>query len=312
MATCAKCIVPGVAIVVCLIGSPPATAQTGEMLLPEGCIIIEGDIVVPSNFFDAPDRKNVTYSSNLWPDGIIPYEFDSNITSQNQDKMLSAMAEWEAVANLDFRPRINETDYLHIFSGEGNWSYIGQQGGLQYLSITHWDFRFIMAHELCHTLGFWHEQSRPDRDNYVQIVWNNIKPEKEKNFAIHNEAALTGPYDFDSVMHYPQCTFSICAQDCSQYPDNCRTIKVLPPNEAWQERIGQRNHLSAGDIEEMQYLYGSRQSGNDIFESNDSFDETPRPCPCGACSLPMMATTILGLYGLSLPRKRRQKIVNAT
>lgn len=68
-----------------------------------------------------------------------------------------------------------------------------------------------IMHEMIHALGYHHEQSRPDRDDYVTIQWNNMKPGKEFNFVkfSYREVSTYGvPYDPHSIMHYQNNSFS--------------------------------------------------------------------------------------------------------
>ncbi len=68
---------------------------------------------------------------------------------------------------------------------------------LSYLFLTHCFVFFesqmgIILHELGHALGFFHEQSRPDRDDYVIIAWDNIKESNKHNFEKWVKCFLVG------------------------------------------------------------------------------------------------------------------------
>ena len=229
--------------------------------IPEGYMIIEGDVLVPVDFYDrilpsAPGAPDAPWlPSSFWPNGVVPYELDANVTVLKENRMVAAMGEWEAVANVDFVERTTETNYAHIRDSSWdaeptNSSAVGMAGGEQTVNIVSWDWRFVMAHELCHALGFWHEQSRPNRDAYVIINTECITPGKAHNFDKHTSAGQYGPYDFDSVMHYGDSAFlNTSILTCTE------TITVRPPNQAWQNLIGQRTHLSDMDELIVSFIY---------------------------------------------------------
>jgi hypothetical protein len=142
------------------------------------------------------------------------------------------------------------------------------QGGPQVINIFNWNFTYIMAHELGHALGLEHEQSRPDRDAYVQINYGNIQAGYEYNFDIAGNA--NGQYDFDSVMHYGAYAFSANGQP---------TLTVLPPNQQWQNLIGQYSHLSVGDASVMAALYGTDCNNNGVPDSEEMWTQVAFPPP---------------------------------
>jgi hypothetical protein len=77
------------------------------------------------------------------------------------------------------RPESSDVDYVYIHYNE---TYcvepVGRQGGEQHILIFEPEcgyFGFYL-HACMQMLGFYHEHSRLDRDNYVDVLPENIMP----------------------------------------------------------------------------------------------------------------------------------------
>ncbi|CAH3194774.1 unnamed protein product [Porites evermanni] len=68
-----------------------------------------------------------------------------------------------------------------------------------------------IIHELMHAIGFFHEQSRKDRNSYVMINWDNILEGLADQFHKYSWITLDDLgklYDYQSIMHYDRRAFT--------------------------------------------------------------------------------------------------------
>lgn len=199
------------------------------------------------------DSSKSTGIQATWPNGVVPYRFDGNVSSSQRTDALAAMSVLEGIADVVFVPRNGEPAFLHIQDDNGNFSTsVGFNGGQVTIGLFNWGFQGIIIHELYHALGFWHEHQRFDRGDFVQVVPGNIQGGWQQQFQVVN-SLLLGPYDHGSLMHYGECAASICCpfdSDCNCAP-NCQTI-VAP---GFESLMGQRDELSALDAHGLRSLY---------------------------------------------------------
>merc|ERR1711931_184365 len=147
---------------------------------------------------------------------------------------------------LNIRPsQRSDSNYIKIIKGRGCYSSVGRtRGSSQDLSIGYGcTSTGTIQHEFMHALGFWHEQSRDDRDSYVTINWNNIVEKNKHNFRSYRTLNQGFPYDYGSVMHYGPYAFS-------------KNGKPTILTKGGNYKIGQRDGVSRQDVQEIRKLYG--------------------------------------------------------
>lgn len=127
-------------------------------------------------------------------------------------------------------------------------SYVGMIGGEQELVLGQSCFTFgVLVHELMHTLGFYHEHCRPDRDDYLDVFYENIQESKRQNFAVipSKNYRMVTYFDYDSIMIYGETAFSKNGYLTMRARDSY--YRLTNPDK--------KNHLSSSDIYALRFHY---------------------------------------------------------
>jgi hypothetical protein len=225
--------------------------------MKNGKAIFEGDIILekvsPLDTQHVTPSYGIDYSQYLWPlvgtQYQIPYVIASG--SGNTTTLNSAIAQFNATfSNIQFVAYTNQTDYVSFYFDPNNTSgeceaVVGRQGGEQQVGGSATCTLATVLHELGHTIGLWHEQSRPDRNTYVSVNYDNLIKGSISNFnQIYDNAQTFGTYyDYASIMEYPAFSFS---------RNGGPAIESIPAGIP----LSNQNGYSTADIDGIERLYG--------------------------------------------------------
>lgn len=195
------------------------------------------------------ERSALVSAISLWPGGVIFYELDPSV-KHLADLIWKSMQQFHDETCIRFLPRKhNEPDYIRIESLRGCFSYIGRIGGEQILSLGDGcEYKGTIAHELLHAVGFYHHQNRSDRDDYLDILWENIARGKENQFIkmAPHENLLLNDFDYNSIMLYGPRTFGMTLDKVTMKPKQ-EGVTLL--------EVVEKQGLSLMDVDSVNKLY---------------------------------------------------------
>ncbi|KAH8267481.1 hypothetical protein KR018_007248 [Drosophila ironensis] len=216
--------------------------------------LFQGDIVQMPNML----RNGINTEIYLWPNRTVLYVIDEEqFGPLHREEIEKGIDFIQNISCIKFQPaRAEERNTaLHIVSTLKGCSiiHVGFRSSMNVINLEAYDigkgcFRMgSILHELLHALGFEHQHVAHNRDEYVQIEWDNIKNAYKINFFNNDKTSkytsFGEQYDYDSVMHYVPNAFT----------KNGKPTIVPLKDGGFQ--MGQRITMSEIDIRKLNKMY---------------------------------------------------------
>uniref|UniRef100_A0A182QJT4 Metalloendopeptidase n=1 Tax=Anopheles farauti TaxID=69004 RepID=A0A182QJT4_9DIPT len=189
-----------------------------------------------------------------WPNATVVYSIDGSFNSSELEFINGAMREFERHTCVRFRRRMPaDVAYVSIDNSDaGCWGDVGRGVERTVVNLQPGCANSLTTpvHELMHSLGFYHEHNRLDRDRYVKILYDNMLSDEslQSNFDLvdpGNTTTFNVPYDLGSIMHYRRDAFS-------KRPKLLDTMQAKVP---WEGELGQGSTLTWYDALLINIMY---------------------------------------------------------
>jgi hypothetical protein len=188
-----------------------AYVDHGDFLVHQDDILFRPEQVLSADA-DIRFASASTPKSN-WPLGVIPYRFADGSSASFRAEVRDQI---ERFNQLDlgglWQPRTHGVpDYVEISERSAfedddvlGRAQLGRVGGMQTLELLKIPTQHTTHHELMHSLGFVHEQSRSDRDEFIEVNWSNIQVDEHPTYEKYPDRTveLHTVYDYGSILHY--------------------------------------------------------------------------------------------------------------
>jgi hypothetical protein len=235
-------------------------SQDGHLFLGDNIIgdirdgqafMIDGQVLKLDGNRIATRSAGILTPSDKWTNATVPFVFDASATATIRSQFNQAVQIYNTQTVVRYVARTNQPNYVRVVAGSGCSSYVGMMttsfkpNGQEITLGSNGCGVGATLHEMGHAAGFWHEQQRKDRDQYITVNYSVIAPAWRSQYDIEpNDNNAFTSYDYNSIMHYGNNFVN------GQWEMTSKNPNVLPQN------IGGGSTLTASDIQGFKAIYG--------------------------------------------------------